>query len=212
MTLIYAEIGQDIHIIGDFEAAIQAGVRCAHKKGYLRNSVVRDPLFNRVNTDDGTPAIINVRLIPGDSLDLTVVAKGFGSENNSILRMFIPTTPLEEIKLFIVESTVRVAAKSCAPIIVGLGIGGTMDKAAALAKQAAFRPVDVRNPQPEYAMLERELLDRINSSGVGPAGLGGHTTALAVNIETFATHIASVPVAINLCCHADRHATIKILP
>lgn len=212
MTLIYAEVGQDVHIAGDFESAIQSGVRRAHKQGYLRTSVVCDPLFNRTNTGDGTPAIINVRLTPGECLKFTAVAKGFGSENNSTLRMFIPTTPLDEIKRFIVDNTVSVAAKSCAPIIVGVGIGGTMDKAAALAKQASFRSVDIRNPQPEYAALERELLDRINASGVGPAGLGGYTTALAVNIETFATHIASVPVAINPCCHADRHATITILP
>lgn len=206
MTLVYAEVGQEVHITGDFEAAVQAGVRRAYKEGYLRPSVVRDPLFDRANTGDGTPAILHVRLVPGDKIRFTLVGKGFGSENNSALRMFIPATPLEEIKEFILSTALQGAAKSCPPIIVGVGIGGTMDKAAELAKAATFRPIDRPNPQSEYAALERELLEKINDSGIGPAGLGGRTTALAVNIEKFATHIASVPVAVNLCCHASRHA------
>lgn len=208
MTLIYAEVGQDAHITGCFEDAVNAGVRRAHREGYLRASVVRDPLFHRDNTGDGTPAILQVRLVPGDQVKITAVAKGFGSENNSCLRMFIPATPLEEIKEYIIQCTLKGAAKSCPPIIVGVGIGGTMDKAAALAKTATFRPVDSPNPDAQYAALEKELLERINASGIGPAGLGGKTTALAVNIETFPTHIASIPVAVNLCCHASRHATV----
>ena len=210
MTLVYAEVGQQIFIEGDFEEAVNAGVRRAHKEGYLRASVVKDPIFHRENTLDGTPAIIRVRLIPGNALKLTVVAKGFGSENNSSLRIFIPATPLEEIKEYIVRSVMENAAKSCPPLIVGVGIGGTMDKAADLAKTATFRPVDKRHANPEYAALEQELLDRINASGIGPAGLGGGTTALAVNIETFPTHIASIPVAVNLCCHASRHGTVTL--
>ena len=210
MTLVYAEVGQQVNIQGDFEEAVNAGVRRAHKEGYLRASIVKDPLFHRGNTRDGTPAIIHVRLVPGDKLKITTVAKGFGSENNSTLRMFIPATPLKEIKEYIVRYVVECAAKSCPPLVVGVGIGGTMDKVAALAKTATFRPVNQPNPDPEYASLERELLDQINASGIGPAGLGGKTTALAVNIETFATHIASIPVAVNLCCHASRHASVTL--
>lgn len=208
MTLIYAEVGQQVYIEGDFEPAVNEGVRRAHKEGFLRASVVKDPIFHRDNTCDGTPAIIQVRLVPGDKIKITAVAKGFGSENNSYLQMFIPATPLEEIKDYIVRCALEGAAKSCPPIIVGVGIGGTMDKAASLAKAATFHPVDMPNPDPEYAALEKELLARINASGIGPAGLGGRTTALAVNIKTFPTHIASVPVAVNLCCHASRHGCV----
>ena len=210
MTLIYARIGQQVYIEGDFETAINAGVRRAHKEGYLRASVVKDPLFRRENTGDGTPAIIHLKLIPGDTVEITVVAKGFGSENNSCLQMFIPATPLDEIKKFIIQTALTGAAKSCPPIIVGVGIGGTMDKAAALAKEATFRPIGRHHPIPEYAALEKQLLEKINTSGIGPGGLGGKTTALTVNIETFPTHIASIPVAVNLCCHASRHACICV--
>lgn len=210
MTLIYAQVGQQVYIQGDFETAIQAGVRRAHQEGYLRASVVKDPLFHRDNTGDGTPAILHTRLVPGDQVKITAVAKGFGSENNSDLRLFIPATPLEEIKDYIVNTALHGAAKSCPPIIVGVGIGGTMDKAADLAKRATFRKLGEHHPMAEYAALEEELLERINASGIGPAGLGGLTTALAVNIETFPTHIASVPVAVNLCCHASRHGCVTI--
>lgn len=210
MTLIYAEVGQQVMIQGPFEQAVQAGVRRAHKEGYLRASVVKDPLFHRANTGDGTPAMIHVRLVPGDQVTITAVAKGFGSENNSRFKIFIPATPLEEIKDFILQTALEGAAKSCPPIIVGVGIGGTMDKAADLAKRATFRTVGKSHPQPEYAALEQELLDTINRSGIGPGGLGGKTTALAVNIETFPTHIASIPVAVNLCCHASRHGTVTL--
>lgn len=210
MTLVYAELGQEVHILGGFEAAVQAGVRRAHAEGYLRASVVRDPLFDRVNTGDGTPAMLRLRLVEGDGLRLTVVAKGFGSENNSALRMFIPAAPQAEIEEFIVSTVVQAAAKSCPPVIVGVGIGGTMEQAAMLAKRGTFRPADQHSPDARYAALEERLLARINASGVGPAGLGGRTTALAVNIEPWPTHIASIPVAVNLCCHASRHASASL--
>jgi len=210
MTMIWAEVGQEVHINGDFETAVNKGVRRAHKEGYLRASVVRDPLFDRSNTKDGTPAIIQVRLVTGDQMRLNVVGKGFGSENCSVMQMFIPATPMEEIENFIVSAVTDAGGKSCPPVIVGVGIGGTMDKASAMAKQATFRSINQRKQNPQYAALEEKLLQKINASGIGPGGLGGKTTALAVNIATFATHIASVPVAVNLCCHASRHATVEL--
>lgn len=210
MTMVWAKVGQEVHINGDFEKAVNQGVRRAHQEGYLRASVARDPIFDRSNTGDGTPAIIQTRLVAGDKLRLNVVAKGFGSENCSMMRIFIPATPVEEIKDFIVSVVLNAGGKSCPPVIVGVGIGGTMDKAASLAKQATFRSIDRRNPDARYAALEEELLEMINASGIGPGGFGGRTTALAVNIETFATHIASIPVAVNMCCHASRHAVAEL--
>ena len=208
MALVFAEIGQDVHIEGDFNAAIQKGVRMAYKKGYLRKSVVRDPLLDRTNTGDNSPAIVYTDIIPGDQLVLTAVSKGFGSENCSRIKMFVPSDFLEVIQDFIVNTAVEAGSKACPPVIVGVGIGGTMEKAALLAKKALIRDLNTCNKNLAYADMERQLLDRINASGVGPAGLGGRTTAIAVNIETFPTHIASIPVAVNLCCHASRHAKI----
>ncbi len=210
MTVVFAELGQDVHIEGDFEAAVNRGVGRAYKEGYLRPSTVCDPLFDRRNTGNGIPAIIHTRLVPGDALTLTVMAKGFGSENCSQLRLFVPATPIEEIKAFIVDAAVSAGAKSCPPVIVGVGIGGAVEKAAELSKWALSREITARNTNSEYAKLEAELLSRINRSGIGPGGLGGLTTALAVNIEVFPTHIASIPVAINLCCHASRHKRVVL--
>lgn len=206
MAIIFAEIGQDIHIEGDFNLAVQNGVRRAYKEGYLRKSVVRDPLFYRTNTTDNTPSIIYTDIVPGNSLTLTVVAKGFGSENCSSIKMFVPSDTIQEIKDFIINTAVEAGPNSCPPVIVGVGIGGTMEKAALLAKKSLLRDINTENSDPRYALMESEILDGINSSGIGPSGLGGRTTAIAVNIETYATHIAAIPVAVNLCCHASRHA------
>lgn len=205
MIVLYAEIGQEVHIAGSFEDAVNRAVSRAHREGCLRRSVVCDPLFDRSNTGDGTPAIIKVRLVEGDSIRLVVMAKGFGSENCSGLKMFVPSTPLEDVEDFIVDTAVRAGARSCPPLIIGVGIGGTMDKACELAKTALIRDIRVRHTDSRYSALEQRLLEKINRSGIGPGGLGGKTTALAVNIEKYPTHIAALPVAVNLCCHASRH-------
>ena len=206
LACVFAEIGQDVHIEGDFEAAVNAGVAQGYTEGYRRKSVVGDPL-RRENTGDNTPAAITVRLVPGDRLKLIVAPKGFGSENMSRLAMLKPADGLEGVKRFIVE-TVRLAGSNpCPPVIVGVGIGGTFDKAAYLAKHALLRPVDEPNPDPFYAALEKELLDAINSLGTGPQGFGGKTTALGLNIETMPTHVAGLPVAVNISCHVTRRAS-----
>ena len=206
LACVFAEIGQDVHIEGDFEAAVNLGVSRGYTEGYLRKSVVGDPL-RRENTGDNTPAAITVRLVPGDRLKLIVAPKGFGSENMSRLAMLKPADGLEGVKRFIVE-TVRLAGSNpCPPVIVGVGIGGTFDKAAYLAKHALLRPVDEPNPDPFYAALEKELLDAINSLGTGPQGFGGKTTALGLNIETMPTHVAGLPVAVNISCHVTRRAS-----
>ena len=206
LACVFAEIGQDVRIEGDFEAAVNLGVSRGYTEGYLRKSVVGDPL-RRENTGDNTPAAITVRLVPGDRLKLIVAPKGFGSENMSRLAMLKPADGLEGVKRFIVE-TVRLAGSNpCPPVIVGVGIGGTFDKAAYLAKHALLRPVDEPNPDPFYAALEKELLDAINSLGTGPQGFGGKTTALGLNIETMPTHVAGLPVAVNISCHVTRRAS-----
>ena len=206
LACVFAEIGQDVRIEGDFEAAVNLGVSRGYTEGYLRKRVVGDPL-RRENTGDNTPAAITVRLVPGDRLKLIVAPKGFGSENMSRLAMLKPADGLEGVKRFIVE-TVRLAGSNpCPPVIVGVGIGGTFDKAAYLAKHALLRPVDEPNPDPFYAALEKELLDAINSLGTGPQGFGGKTTALGLNIETMPTHVAGLPVAVNISCHVTRRAS-----
>lgn len=207
MALVFAEVGQDVHIEGGFEQAVQQGVRRAYDEGYLRKSVVAEPLFDRKNTGDNTPAIVYTRLVPGSRLKLMAVAKGFGSENCSKVRMFLPANTLEEIRDYIAGVVRDAGPNTCPPVIVGVGIGGTMEKAALMAKHATTRTLTEHNPDPRYAELEQQLLEQINASGIGPGGFGGRTTAIAVNIEHYATHIASVPVAVNLCCHASRHAT-----
>ena len=204
MAYVFCEIGQEVHIQGDFEAAIHAGVARGYTEGFLRKSVVKDPI-RRGNTGDNTPAIIHTRIVPGDKLKITVAPKGFGSENMSRLGMLKPSDGEQGVKDFVLE-TVRLAGPNpCPPIVVGVGVGGTFEKAALLAKQALLRPVGSHHPDPYYAAMEQELLEKINQLGIGPQGFGGETTALGVQIETYPTHIAGMPVAVNINCHATRH-------
>lgn len=206
LACVFAELGQDVHIEGDFTDAVNEGVRRGYGEGYLRKSVVCDPL-RRVNTGDNTPAAITVELVPGDALKLTVIPKGFGSENMSRLAMLKPADGVEGVKRFVVETVQAAGSNPCPPIVVGVGIGGTFDKAAALAKHALLRPIDQPNADPYYAALEKELLEAINGLGTGPQGFGGRTTALGLNIETMPTHVAGLPVAVNISCHVTRRAS-----
>lgn len=207
MAVVFAEIGQELHITGGaFEDAVNRGVANGYINGYLRKSVVKDPL-RRVNTEDNTPAVIHTRLVPGDKLKLMVAPKGFGSENMSRMKMFLPSNTPEQILDFIAESVDIAGARPCPPVVVGVGLGGTVEKAALLAKQALCRPVDTRNPDGFYADMEKRALDKINALGIGPQGFGGVHTALAVNIEVYPTHIAGLPCVINMGCHATRHAS-----
>ena len=206
MACVFVELGQEVHVEGNFEEAIHEGVRQGYGEGFLRKSIVADPL-RRVNTEDNTPASITVRIVPGDRCTLTVAPKGFGSENMSRLVMLKPADGVEGVKRFVVE-TVRLAGPNpCPPVVLGVGIGGSFDKVAALAKHALLRPLDVENPDPFYAALEGELLEEINSLGVGPQGFGGRTTCLGLAIETAPTHVAGLPVAVNVSCHVTRRAT-----
>ncbi len=206
MACVFLKIGQEVHITGDVTEAVNEGVRQGYREGFLRKSVVRDPL-NRVNTGDNTPAVIYSELVPGDRVEITVAPKGFGSENMSQIRMLRPSDGLEGVKEFVLKVVQDAGPNPCPPVVVGVGIGGTFDKAAYLAKKALLRPVDEPNADPFYAALERELLEKINTLGIGPQGLGGATTALAVNVEWFPTHIAGLPVAVNINCHVTRHRT-----
>ena len=206
VACVFLKIGQDVHVNGDITEAVNEGVRQGYTEGYLRKSVVRDPL-DRVNTGDNTPAMIYFELVPGDKIEITVAPKGFGSENMSKIAMLRPSDGLEGVRNFVCRSVEEAGPNPCPPIVVGVGIGGTFDKAAYLAKKALLRPVDVRNDDPFYAKLEEELLEQINALGIGPQGFGGRTTALAVNIEKFPTHIAGLPVAVNINCHVTRHKT-----
>lgn len=206
MAIVYAEVGQEIHIKGDFEQAIHEGVRRGYVDGLLRKSVVNDPL-RRVNTGDNTPAIIHTRLVPGDSLRLTVAPKGFGSENMSRLKMLTPAEGVEGVKAFVLETVRQAGANPCPPMVLGIGIGGDFERAAEMAKFALMLPIDQRHPDPDYAALELELLKLVNQTGIGPQGLGGKTTCLGLHILTGATHIAGLPVAINVGCHVTRHCT-----
>ena len=203
---VFLKIGQDVHIEGDLAAAIDEGVRRGYGEGYLRKSVVKDPL-RRVNTGDNTPAMLYTELVPGDRIEITVAPKGFGSENMSRLAMLKPSDGVEGVKAFILKTVEEAGPNPCPPIVVGVGLGGTFDKAAYLAKKALMRSTDARNSDPYYADLETELLEKINALGVGPQGFGGRTTALAVNIEWMPTHIAGLPVAVNINCHVTRHKT-----
>ena len=206
MTVVFVTLGQDVHITGgSLEDAINEGVRRGYEKGYLRKSVVRDPL-DRVNTKDNTPAVIHYDIVPGDKLHIIVAPKGFGSENMSGVKMLKPSQGLPGIKDFVIQTISDAGANPCPPIIVGIGIGGTMEKSAYLSKKALLRPIGEKNPNPMLAELEEELLQSINNLGIGPAGFGGTTTALSVNILTYATHIAGLPVSVNIGCHATRHA------
>lgn len=209
MACVFVELGQDVHIEGDFEQAVNNGVRSGYGEGYLRKSVVCDPL-RRVNTGDNTPALVTVKLTRGDKMRITVMPKGFGSENMSALKMLKPADGVEGVKSFVLDTVEKAGANPCPPIIVGVGIGGSFDKAACLAKHALLRPVNEPNPDEYYAALERELLDKINALGIGPQGFGGKTTALAVLIEAMPTHVAGLPVAVNISCHATRRASASL--
>lgn len=210
MAVVFAEIGQDVHLNGgSFEDAVNAGVADGYEKGYLRKSVVRDPL-RRENTGDNTPAIIHARIVPGDKIHLLCAPKGFGSENMSRLKMFNPSASKEDIIDFITETVNIADARPCPPVVVGVGIGGDFEYAAMLSKKALCRSVDLPNDDPYYADMEREALDRINTLGIGPQGYSGDTTALAVQIEVFPTHIAGLPVAVNIGCHVTRHVSVTI--
>ena len=205
MTCVFLEIGQDVHIVGgSLEEAINEGVRKGYKNGYLRNSVVRDPI-NRINTNDNTPAIIHYEIVQGDSLKITVSPKGFGSENMSKIKMLKPSDGIDGVRDFIINVVKEAGPNPCPPMIVGIGIGGTFEKAAYLSKKALLRPIYSKNENKYYRQLEEELLMRINELGIGPQGFGGKTTALGVNIEIYPTHIAGLPVAVNISCHATRH-------
>ena len=206
MACVFLKVGQEVHVAGDIAGAVNEGVRQGYGEGYLRKSVVRDPL-DRVNTGDNTPAMLYYELVPGDRLEITVAPKGFGSENMSQIKMLKPSDGLQGVKDFVVKVVEEAGPNPCPPIVVGVGIGGTFDKAAYLAKRALMRSVDSRNAVPFYAQLEEELLERINALGIGPQGFGGRTTALAVNIEQCPTHIAGLPVAVNINCHVTRHMT-----
>lgn len=209
MACVFVELGQDVHIEGDFEQAVNNGVRRGYGEGYLRKSVVCDPL-RRVNTGDNTPALVTVKLTRGDKMRITVMPKGFGSENMSALKMLKPADGVEGVRNFVLDTVEKAGANPCPPIIVGVGIGGSFDKAACLAKHALLRPVDEPNPDEYYAALESELLDKINALGIGPQGFGGKTTALAVLIEAMPTHVAGLPVAVNISCHATRRASASL--
>ncbi len=206
MACVFLDIGRDVYIDGDAEAAVNEGVRRGYANGYLRKSVVEDPL-RRKNTGDNTPAMLYYDLVPGDRVSVTVAPKGFGSENMSRIKMLKPSDGIDGVKDFIVSVVEEAGPNPCPPTVVGVGIGGTFDKCALLAKKALMRSTAVRNPDPFYASLEEELLGRINALGVGPQGLGGRTTSLAVNILAMPTHIAGLPVAVNINCHVTRHKT-----
>ena len=206
VACVFLKIGQEVHVTSSIEDAVNEGVRQGYTAGYLRKSVVRDPL-DRVNTGDNTPAMIYYELVPGDKLEITVAPKGFGSENMSRIAMLRPSDGLEGVKSFVIRAVEEAGPNPCPPIVVGVGVGGTFDKAALLAKKALLRPLDQRHPEPFWANLEKELLEEINKLGIGPQGFGGKTTALAVNIEKFPTHIAGLPVAVNINCHVTRHQT-----
>ena len=210
MACVFVEVGQEVHIVGGLlQDAINEGVRRGYEEGFLRKSVVKDPI-NRVNTKDNTPAIIYYDIVPGDKIKITVAPKGFGSENMSRIKMLKPSDGLQGVKDFIIETVKLAGPNPCPPIVIGIGIGGTFDKAAYLAKKALIRPLNKRNDEKFYSDLEEELLETINKLGIGPQGFGGKTTALGLNIETYPTHIAGLPVAVNINCHVTRHKEREI--
>lgn len=207
MTVVFVKIGQDVHIEGDYlEDAINEGIRQGYQEGYLRKSVVKDPI-ERINTKDNTPGVIHYEIIKGDSIEITVAPKGFGSENMSRVCMLKPADGVEGVKNAVIETVKMAGPNACPPMVVGVGIGGTFEKCAILAKKALTRNLETASTISYVRELEKELLNKINSLDIGPAGLGGRTTALGVNIETYPTHIAGLPVAINICCHVNRHIT-----
>ncbi|MBR2742456.1 MAG: fumarate hydratase [Clostridia bacterium] len=210
MAVVFMEIGQDVHFVGGaLGEAINEGVRRAYVGGYLRKSVVSDPLERR-NTDDNTPAVVHYSIVPGDKVKITAAPKGFGSENMSRLKMFTPAASEDDIVNFVTECVVSAGSNPCPPVVVGVGIGGTFERCALLSKEALQIPLDLENENPRYAALERRMLESINKTGVGPQGIGGKNTALGVKIKTYATHIAGLPVAVNISCHVTRHKTAEI--
>lgn len=210
MACVFVEIGQEVHVMGgSLKDAINEGVRRGYSEGYLRKSVVKDPL-RRTNTGDNTPAVINYEIVEGDKLKIVFAPKGFGSENMSQVKMLKPSDGIEGVKAFVIKTVKEAGSNPCPPIVVGIGIGGTFEKAALLAKKALLRPINTLNKDEFYSSLEQELLELINSTGIGPQGFGGVTTALGVNIEVYPTHIAGLPVAVNINCHATRHAEIQL--
>ncbi len=208
MACVFIELGQDVHIEGSLRDAVNEGVARGYTEGYLRKSVV-EPL-RRVNSGDNTPALLSLELVEGDICRITVMPKGFGSENMSRLAMLKPAEGIEGVKAFVLDTVKSAGSNPCPPIVVGVGIGGSFDKAAALAKKALLRPLGQRNPDPLYAELEAELLEKINALGIGPQGFGGKTTALGLAIEQFPTHVAGLPVAVNISCHATRRASAEV--
>lgn len=211
MAVVFAEIGQDVHITdGGFEEAINQGVAEAYTKGFMRASVVKDPVFGRANTKNNTPAVIHTMIVDGENIKITALPKGFGSENMSALKMMMPSATREEIISFVVETVKKAGSNPCPPIMIGIGIGGTFDFAPVLAKKALARGINTVNPNPDYAKLEEDILSSVNALGLGPQGFGGDTTALGVNIEYYPTHIAGLPVAVNINCHVMRHKTAII--
>lgn len=211
LCVVFVEIGQDMHIQGGLlEEAIQRGVAMGYESGYLRKSVVSDPLFERKNTKDNTPAVIHYEIVEGENLKITLAPKGFGSENKSALCMLTPAQGIEGLKKFFIQTLENAGPNSCPPLLVGVGVGGSMEKCALLAKKAIMREIGSHNPHPQYARLEDELLKIANDLGIGPQGLGGNTTAFGVNIEWYPTHIAGLPVAININCNATRHKSVVL--
>ena len=209
MACVFVELGTDVHIEGSFEEAIHEGVRQGYGAGYLRKSIVADPL-RRGNTGDNTPAAITVHLVDGDGCKITVAPKGFGSENMSRIQMLKPADGVEGFKKFVLETVKLAGSNPCPPIVLGIGVGGSFDKVAYLAKKALLRPLDVPNPDPYYAALERELLEAVNEIGIGPQGFGGKTTCLGLAIEQMPTHVAGLPAAVNVSCHVTRRATAEL--
>lgn len=210
LTIVFLEVGQDVHLVGgDLKAAVHEGIRRGTRDGYLRSSVVADPLL-RGNTGDNAPGIIHIDVVPGDRIRVTVACKGFGSENKSRLKMLTPADGVEGVKKFVIETVDAAGAQGCPPFVVGVGIGGSFETAPLLAKKALTRPLDRRHPRPDLARLEEELLEAVNGLGIGPQGMGGIRTALGVNVEVYPTHIAGLPVAVNIGCHSNRHKAMWI--
>ncbi|MCD7949695.1 MAG: fumarate hydratase [Erysipelotrichaceae bacterium] len=208
MACVFVEIGQDVHVVGDLNDAINEGVRQGYVSEYLRKSVVNDPMFDRVNTKDNTPAIIHYEIVSGDKLKITLAPKGFGSENMCQVKMLKPSDGEEGVKDFVLKVVNDAGANACPPMVIGVGIGGSFDYVTYLSKKAMLRDAKSHHPDKRYALLEDELLEKINQTGIGPAGYGGKTTALSLNIETYPTHIAGMPVAVSICCHVARHKEV----
>ena len=210
MTVVFMKIGQDVHIEGDFlEDAVNEGIRQGYEEGYLRKSVVGDPLL-RENTRDNTPGVLHCEIVPGEELEITVAPKGFGSENMSRIFMLKPADGAEGVKKAILDTVEAAGPNACPPMVIGVGIGGTFEKCALLAKKALTRELGSHSPLPHIREMEEEMLQKVNGLGIGPGGLGGRTTAIGLNIETYPTHIAGLPVAVNICCHVNRHIRRKL--